>query len=484
MQAERYIAAADLGSSKIALSVAKVEGDDIQIIYYKETPSEGIRNSCVFNPMLAAAPLRAAIQAAEEELNIKILQTVVGLPRYGVRQETASAHMERSDPASCITREEVNALKSMAIDSYPIADETKEEIYGAVAQSFSADDELICVSENDVVGVTADGLEGNFKVFVGAQRPIRNIDILLNAAKIAPARKLFLPNAVAQAVLTDGERENGVALVEIGAGVTSVTIYRGKILRHYSSIPFGGRVVTTDIKYECSFPESLSENIKLAFGACLPDKLQSLSEKIIQINDNENGSYEQLPVKYLSQIITCRMREIIDAVLFQIQESDYADKLRNGIVLTGGGANMVNLANMIKEMSGYNVRIGYPRSQLFSAVGCTGVGETSAAATIGMILEAKKDPRLNCIEDVAVAQDGTAPAQPADVSAAGHETPAEGSHLFEQDESYQSDVIIPDKKKKDRPHKQSGIITWFNKINKAAGDAFNTTVGDLFDDMK
>ena len=128
MQAERYIAAADLGSSKIALSVAKIEGDDIQVIYYKETPSDGIRNSYVFNPKRAAVPLRAAISEAEEELNIKILQVVVGLPRYDVRQEIASARMERSDPSSCITRDEINTLKSIAIDSYPIADEAKEDL--------------------------------------------------------------------------------------------------------------------------------------------------------------------------------------------------------------------------------------------------------------------------------------------------------------------------------------------------------------------
>ena len=490
MQAERYIAAADLGSSKIALSVAKIEGDDIQVIYYKETPSDGIRYSCVFNPKRAAVPLRTAIKEAEDELNIKILQVVVGLPRYNVRQEIASARMERSDPGSCITREEVNTLKSIAIDSYPIADETKEEIYGAVAQSFSADEDNFCVSENDVVGVTADALEGNFKVFVGAQKPLSNIDIMLNDSAVAPARKLFLPNAVAQAVLTEGERENGVALVEIGAGVTSLTIYRGKILRHYSSIPFGGRVVTTDIKYECGFNEELAENIKLAFGACMPEKLQSLSEKVIQINDDENGSYEQLPVKYLSEIITCRTREIIEAVLFQIQDSGYADKLRNGIVLTGGGANMVNIANLIKEMSGYNVRIGYPRSQAFSAVGCSGVGETSAAATIGMILEAKKDPRLNCIEDAAVPAAEAAPAGAADAAPAEDGVPA-ANHLFSGDSAYeQTEVITPSKnrKKEVRTPRQPGkFITWIHnkakKVGEAAEDTFDKTMGGLFDEM-
>ena len=475
MQAERYIAAADLGSSKIALSVAKIEGDDIQIIYYKETPSDGIRYSCVFNPKRAAVPLRTAIKEAEEELNIRILQVVVGLPRYNVRQEIASARMDRSDPSSCITKEEVNTLKSIAIDSYPIADETKEEIYGAVAQSFSADEELVCASENDVVGTTADALEGNFKVFVGAQKPVSNIDIMLNDAQVAPARKLFLPNAVAKAVLTEAEKENGVALVEIGAGVTSLTIYRGKILRHYSAIPFGGRVITTDIKYECGFNEELAENIKLAFGACMPEKLQSLSEKVIQINDQENGSYDQLPVKYLSEIITCRAREIIDAILFQIQDSGYADKLRNGIVLTGGGANLVNIANLLKEMSGYTVRIGFPRSQAFSSVGCAGVGETSSVATIGMILEAKKDIRLNCIEEAQV--------EPAAADAEGEEAqPADDTvptTLFGE-----GDVIVPKKKKKE-PNK---IIQWMKqqgkKVSSAAEDAFDNTVGGLFDNMQ
>ena len=486
MQAERYIAAADLGSSKIALSVAKIEGDDIQVIYYKETPSDGIRNSYVFNPKRAAGPLRAAINEAEEELNIKILQVVVGLPRYAVRQEIASARMERSDPSSCITRDEINTLKSIAIDSYPIADEGKEEIYGAVAQSFSADEELVCASEHDVVGVTADAIEGNFKVFVGAQKAVSNIDIMLNEVGVAPARKVFLPNTVARAVLSEAEKENGVALVEIGAGVTSLTIYRGKILRHYSAIPFGGRCITTDIKYECGFNEELAENIKLAFGACMPEKLQSLSEKIIQINDEENGSYEQLPVKYLSEIITCRAREIIEAVLWQIQDSGYADKLRNGIVLTGGGANLVNLANLFKEMSGYTVRIGYPRSQAFSAIGCSGTGEAGAVASIGMILEAKRDCRLNCIEEApapsAAAQEGaaTAPAE-------GQEAAPATDNLFAGDPNYAPDDVITPRKQK--PEKKPGrIVSWIRakskQVEAAAGEAFDNTMGGLFDEMK
>ncbi len=487
MQSERYIAAADLGTSKIALSVAKITGEDVQIIYYRETPSDGVRYSCVYNPKRAAEPLRKAIQMAQDELNIKILQLVIGLPRYNVRQEVASARMERSNPDSCISREEVNTLKKMAIDDYPVADESKETIYGAVAQSFSADDELVCASESDVVGTVSDSLEGNFKIFLGSLKPLRNIDIMLNDVGVAPAYKFFLPNSVAQSVLNEEEKDNGVALVEIGAGVSSVTIYRGKILRHYSSIPFGGKNITADIRYECGFNEKLAENIKLAFGACVPDKLQSLSEKIIQINDDETGSYEQLPVKYLSEIIDARTREIIDAVLYQIQESGYADKLRNGIVVTGGGANLVNLPNLLKEMSGYNVRIGYPRTRTFSADGCDGIGEMSAAASIGMILEAKKDYRLNCIEDAPLAADNareesqTATQEP-------EKTQQAPDAEVHQGELFEGEILQPNrdenqKKKKDGKSR----LTWKrlrDKVNNTFEGAFDNTLGNLFDSME
>ena len=212
----------------------------------------------------------------------------------------------------------------------------------------------------------------------------------------------------------------------------------------------------------------------------MPDKLQSLSEKIIQINDEENGSYEQLPVKYLSEIITCRAREIIEAILWQIQDSGYADKLRNGIVLTGGGANLVNLANLFKEMSGYTVRIGYPRSQAFSAIGCSGTGEASAVASIGMILEAKRDYRLNCIEEA------PAPAAPeAEPAENGEGTPVQ-EKLFD-DLPYESEVIRPKKGPK-KPKPTNKFITWIrqkgHQVGEAAEGAFDSTMGSLFDEMK
>ena len=492
---ERYIATVDLGTSKLALCVAKVVGENVQIIYYKERPSSGIRYNCVFNPKRAAAPLRAAIAEAEDELQIKIMQVVVGLPRYNVHQETASANIDRSATGPLIGEDEIAALKSIALDTYPLSDSSKELIYGAVPQSFATDDFI--GSEEDVVGTTSEKLSGNFKIFVGAKKAVRNIDIMLNDAGVALAQAIFTPIAVGEAVLKDDEITNGVALVEMGAGVTSVSIYQGGIMRFYASIPFGGKSITTDIRLECAFDDTLAENIKLAFGACLPEKLQTMSDKVLQINDEENGTYEHLSIKYLSEIITSRCREIVQAILFAIQESGFADRLRCGIVLTGGGANLANLTNLIKEESGYNVRVGFPLARKFSSEGCPGIGEAEASASVGMILEASSDPYLNCISEVPKPQEKAEPVEYPEAEANGQ------GRLFAADDfdkamqakikktpgekKKKRDATKPAKPAKHESDKPSGFKVFWTTMGQKVGSVlekgFEGTLAGFYDNM-
>ena len=403
---ERYIASVDLGTSKLAVCVARIQDQNVEVIYYKESPSLGIRYSYVLIPGKVKEEVRKAISEAQQALRIKIQQVIVGLPRWYVRQETASASMTRPEPDDLIQESEIKALKSMALESYPLEDSTKEVIYGAVAQSFSTEDS-INEPENDIVGMAAETLEGNFKVFIGNRRYSSNIDSVFNDLGIA--KKYFTPGITAKAVLKSEQMENGVALIDIGAGVSSVTIFKDKIMRFYAAIPFGGNSVTNDIKSECNFSFELAENIKKAYGACMPNKLSSLGEKSIQIVDEDGNTTAQVSVKYISEIITARMKEIIEALLFRIQESGFASEedLRAGVVVTGGGAELVNCANYIKELSGYTVKVGRPR-KLFSCEGCPEASETSAATSMGMILSARNDRFLNCVNE-AVARNMTVP---------------------------------------------------------------------------
>ena len=187
---------------------------------------------------------------------------------------------------------------------------------------------------------------------------------------------------------------SGVALVDFGAGVTSLSVYQGGIMRYYAAIPFGGKAITGDIRTECSISEDLAEKIKKRFGACLPGKLATLSEKVLQIRLTE--PFKEVPVRYISEIIDCRCREIVEAILYYLQESGLQNAIRGGVVVTGGSAELTNFISLFKEMSGYDVRKGYPRYMFSASVG-SGVYSTGATAAIGMVLAAKEDHLPDCV---------------------------------------------------------------------------------------
>ena len=476
---DRYIVAADLGTSKTALTVAKVEGENVQVVFYTEVPSEGIRNSSVFNESQASGPLREAISQAESALGIKISQAVVGMPKHPVRQESNTGKIDGRGFDTDITAEDIAELKRSAQDMYPLENPNMEAIYGAVAQSFS-DGENFQIIENDIIGMTSDVLEGNFKIFIGKKSPLAKIDTVLKKAGIVAARKYFTADTTAKAVLLDSEMENGVALVDFGGGCVSVAIYHGNIMRHYASIPFGGKNITSDIQIESegSIGKDLAENIKLAFGACMPEKLQNLSEKIIHIKNDNGEADKKLPVKYLSEIITARVEEILMAIFYEIHASGFADKLMSGIVVTGGSAQIANLGNLIYEISGYRTRTGYPR-HLFSFQGCEGVTDTSAATSIGLVMAAKNDHTLNC----AFSAEGYVSASEVVLPAAEEVVPAEEEApketLFDFEPVEVTEEKKKEKKKKDRPKR---TIIWsnpFNKFGEFCGNLYNTVQQDI-----
>ena len=436
---ERYIAAIDLGSSRISLGVAQVQGDNTQIIYFDSVPSEGVRTGAVFNPQRCGSKIRELLDKAEEELKIHIHQIVTNYPKYGAEQQLATGELPRTDPMSSITDEELDSLKNVSLDSYPLENSATQLIYGAVVQSF-ATEEYINAREDDVVGMISAKLFGNYKLFIGSKRTSDYIDAACNMAQIAISDKYFGPEVEGKAVLTIDEMENGVALINMGGGVTSVTVYHKGILRYYGAIPFGGRTITEDIRYESGFSESLAENIKLAFGACMPDKLQNLSDKILQVDCGEDIPPKNLSVKYLSEIVTARQKEILEAVLWHIQKSGLADNLRSGVVLTGGGCELVNTANLLKDISGYSVRIGAPRR--FFTTGCEGLNSPAATTCAGLIMEARKHPHINCAEVPETIEVEMAPPQ--------------NGELFQEEtvfEQPQAESAAPAKEKKTEPRK-------------------------------
>lgn len=485
---ERHLVAIDIGTSKIALTVAKVEGENVQIIYYRETPSAGIKYSRVINPHKAAGAIRQAVTTAEKELGISITDIIVGLPKYEVTQDPATLTVTR-DADTCITQEEITGIKENALEKYPGINKETEMLFGIVAQSFGDEDE-IQISENDIIGMAPEKLNCEFRVFKGQRKNVRDLRLAFrNAGNIHICREYFTPEAIAKAVLYDFEMENGVALIDLGAGVTSVTIYYDNIMRYYSAIPFGGNAITSDIRTECYITEKMAESIKLAYGACIPEKLLSLNDKTLLISSNDSLPAKQVTVKYLSEIITARETEIIEAILYRIQESGLADRLRSGIVITGGGANLLNVGSLIKDISGYAVRTGYAR-HIFSGADDT-LDDTSVTASLGMILMAKND-RIDCLperdgvqesaaDDAGKAQTGQKASDPQQReesrNTSGPSVDDRDGRLFIDD----PDMIITPKKRQqahqtEKPHRSEDFHWTIGSLFRRASDTVKTTV--------
>lgn len=463
---DRFIVAVDLGASKISLSVSQIVDGAAQLVHYSEAESSGIRHGVIFNPKKVCEPLGKLIKEAEEAIDIKITEVITGFPRWKVTTDDVGQSCTRSNPDDSVTEEEISNLKGIALGKFETEIDPYCQIYDAVAQSYSTED-LFQIPENDIVGVTSAKIEGQYKVFSGAKKPVQNIVKVMNELEIS-SRQYFLADAVADTVLTGDEKEHGVALVEIGAGVTSVSVYHRGILRFYDSFPFGGKSVTSDIHLECGIQEKLAENIKLGFGSCMPDRLQTLGEKILQIWDNSTEETLQIPVKYLSEVIGCRMREIANAALFLIGKSGYADNLRGGIVLAGGGAEMLSCRALFTELSGLPARIAIPHPGGIVTEGFPEILKLGSEAQLAMIALAKDLEFVNC----AVTKESEAAA--AEVPA---EEPADApSELFGDEpvqESGNKNGKKPEKKKR-KPI--------FGRLNETVGTLFDNNFGNSEED--
>ncbi|MCQ2135611.1 MAG: cell division protein FtsA [Bacteroidales bacterium] len=391
---DRNIVTIDLGTSKIAVGIAHISGGNIDVTYYKETPSGGIKRGAVFNESNVAGALKRALEEAKKTTGMEVFSAAVSMPRCYISQYRSQAKMAL-DPTMAISEEEIEALENIAKNECPVNESNGETVYCAIAQSFS-DGEEFQIPLEEIIGLERESIEGNYKIFAGNKTSLTRIASAFSKAGVTDSKKYFTAVASAKAVLSTSQIESGVALVEIGGGVTSVSVYKNGILCYYGSIPFGGKSITNDIITCCNIGEHLAENLKKGYGICLPGNLLNYDEKVLRISGKTMGTDKEISVKFLSEIITARMNEIADAVLYMIQESGLADDLVSGIVLTGGGAELGNVCNLFKEKSGLPVSIGRHGRNLSINNEATGILETAGAATAGMILLAAEDFHVDC----------------------------------------------------------------------------------------
>lgn len=215
----------------------------------------------------------------------------------------------------------------------------------------------------------------------------------------------------------------------------------------------------------------------------MPEKLQNLSDKILHIKSSNAEPDKQLPVKYLSEIITARVEEIILAILYEIDASNLGDMLRSGIVVTGGSANLANLCPFINSLSGYKVRIGYPTNR-FSYQGCDSVVETSAVTSIGLILSTIKDQAINCVvkgpTEVTIIDHGNGDGDGETVQVQGKIFPdSETIQVIKTDDKNEPKITT---NSDDKPKSIRVTIERFSKFGEF-GKKLITKIGNIYDSL-
>ena len=227
-------------------------------------------------------------------------------------------------------------------------------------------------------------LEANFHIVIGQISSANNIKNCVESIGLNVIQLILEPLASSTAILTDDEKEAGVALVDIGGGTTDIAVYYDDVIRHTAVIPFGGNVVTMDIKEGCSILNRQAEALKIQFGSALGDLAQE--DKVVTIPGISGRDPKEISFKSLAYIIQSRMEEIIDAVLFEIENSDCIEKLSAGIVLTGGGSLLRYLPQLVNYRSGMDVRIGYPNALIASDT-LKEINQPMYSTSIGLLLK-------------------------------------------------------------------------------------------------
>ena len=401
-QKEQIIAAIDIGTTKIVTIVGKINANErLEIIGMGKTISKGVKRGVVLNIEETVNAIEATVAEAQEKSGLKIREAFVGIAGQHIRSIRNRGYINRDSYEKEIVKADIDRLVE---DMYKIPVDVGEEIIHVLPQSFVVDSET---GVKNPVGMSGKRLEGNFHIVIGQVASARNLEKCVNRVGIKVRQMILEPLASSEAVLTDDEKEAGVALVDIGGGTTDIAVYYDDIIRHTAVIPFGGNVITRDIKEGCSILQRQAESLKVQFGSALGDLAPE--DKVVTIQGISGRDPKEISFKSLAFIIQSRMEEIIDHVIFEIENSGYFEKLSAGIVITGGGAMLSHLPQLVKFKTGLDVRIGHPNEKLVSEPGIE-INHPKYATSIGLLLKGRDyiqdNNEKNSVEILDIEKDG------------------------------------------------------------------------------
>ncbi|MGB5434443.1 MAG: cell division protein FtsA [Maribacter sp.] len=360
MEEGKYSVGLDIGTTKIVAIIGKEnEYGKIEILGIGRSKSLGVHRGVVNNITQTIKSIQQAVEEAEVNSGLKIGSVVVGIAGQHIRSLQHSDYITRADAEEVINEDDLDRLCNQV---YKLVMLPGEEIIHVLPQEYKVDGQA---EIKEPIGMYGGRLEANFHVVVGQVSSIKNVGRCIKSAGLDLGKITLEPLASSDAVLSQEEKEAGVALIDIGGGTTDLAIFKDGIIRHTAVIPFGGGVITDDIKEGCSIIEKQAELLKIKFGSAWPG--ENKDNEIVSIPGLRGREPKEISLKNLSKIIHARIVEIIEQVYVEIKNYGHEEqkkKLIAGIVLTGGGSQLNHLKQLVEYITGMDTRIGYPNEHL------------------------------------------------------------------------------------------------------------------------
>ncbi|NNF21719.1 MAG: cell division protein FtsA [Saprospiraceae bacterium] len=375
----------DIGTTKIAAMVGrKNEYGKLEILGIGKSKSLGVHRGVVNNITQTIQSIQQAVQEAEAASGMSIEQVTVGIAGQHIRSLQHSDYITRANAELVIDEDDIERLINQV---HKLVMLPGEEIIHVLPQEFKVDGQG---EIKEPIGMYGGRLEANFHVVVGQVSSIRNIGRCIKSAGLQLDGITLEPLASSNAVLSQEEKEAGVALIDIGGGTTDLAVFKDGIIRHTAVIPFGGNVITEDIKEGCSIIEKQAELLKIKFGSAWPG--ENKDNEIVSIPGLRGREPKEITLKNLSKIIHARVVEIIEQVYVEIKNYGHEEqkkKLIAGIVLTGGGAQLKHLKQLAEYITGMDTRIGYPNEHLAGGSD-DDVTSPQFATAVGLVMDGVK----------------------------------------------------------------------------------------------
>lgn len=360
----------DIGSSKIATLIGRIDDDVINILGVSESASKGVKKGQIVNIEEAADAINASLDSAERMAGHSIDRVFVSVSGVNIESQNSKGVVAVSQPDGEISEYDVErVLEAAGAVSLP----STREIIHVIPKTFTVDGEG---GIKDPVGMSGVRLEVDTHIITANSAGVKNVEkILSSEAGVNVQSLVFAGLASSLSVLSETEKELGVVLADIGAGVTNIAIYVDGALSYTSVIPIGARHITNDLAIGLKISLESAEKIKLYLSkhytkrVRVPD-MDGTSRRSRQEEDELDLNELNLPedVKKVSAktlvegIIRPRLNELFTMIALEIKKSGFATQTPAGLVITGGGAKTVGAEESAKRMLSMTVRVGIPQN--------------------------------------------------------------------------------------------------------------------------